>query len=151
MNDTGFCLNVDGDSRQLLDAIRDYDWGAPDDKAVQQQYFNAILSSRMVTFEDDPDSPVSMRCEIDCLPVLAELIRRWERVADSLELWAFGKSDTAAFSVGIIQGDNKTKLVLARCKSALFDRQGKLAEAAIEAKRIIENAMKALEAAHDAE
>jgi len=126
-----FCLNVRGDFSQLYNAIRDYDFGSTDSK-TQEYYRNLILNSRMYDFDDDPDSTCSLSFRFDSFIQLSNLIQRWEPIADSLELWASGKTNEAIFEIGFCK-DKNIEVVMPCCKSRISNVQGKVAEVAIRA------------------
>ena len=122
-----FVLNVLGDKRELLNAVREYDWGS---LPAREIYWNNLLSSIQRLFDDDPDSPVTMSADIDGLDQLAELIRRWMPLAQEISLWASGDNDQAQFETGLIYRDGKHSLAMPRCASRLKSKEGKLAQIA---------------------
>ena len=138
---TGFALTVTGDRRKILDAVRNYGWDATD-KATRDAYYHNLLDSMSPENPEDPDSDMSFRVELDCLRHIAGLIDLWFPVAREISVWAYGRNDEAAFEVGIVYQDRKHELVMPFCRSHLKSQQGKIAEAALEAHRLIGEAMK---------
>lgn len=140
MKENGFRLNVMGDWKTLFDAVRSYDWGSKD-KTTGDIYRENLIGSRQRMFDDDADSEVTCGVDLDGLDHLAELLKRWLPVAREVSLWAVGKNDEASFEIGLVF-NGKHDIVMPICASRLKDKAGKLAEAAMEAKRILEEAAK---------
>jgi len=139
MKENKFVLVVQGDWGEIYQAIFDYDWR---EESAKDIYVNQILNNRMFDDDDDPDSTCTVRIVIDGLDHLSDLLVRWMPVAEEIGIWASGESDTAVFEIGLSCRNKKNSINLLYCKSKLQSKEGKLAEAAIRAKKIIEEAQK---------
>lgn len=136
MNENGFRLNVTGDGREILDILR----GMGEDA---EQLRDEFLSSRMRLHDDDNDSPVSCSFVVDDLAVLGKLLCAFYAKGMGISLWACAENDEAKASIGFVRDEFdglKQKVVVETLESRLKDKAGKLAEAAMEAKRILEEA-----------
>lgn len=134
-----FNLIVKGDKRLLLDAVLNYNWDSSAE-CLREKCHNSLVNSIIRDFDDDPDR-VSMSVSLSSLEHLAELIKRWLPVAVELALWVSGSNNQAVFEIGLVWREGDSFILFPSLKSKLETKQGKLAEAAFEAHRVLGGAL----------